>query len=344
MNDLGFLAEADSKAGCPPEARIEVALTVAILLSTYNGAKFLPEQLDSFERQTCRNWIVVWRDDGSTDGTREIMRGFHARVGGARCREAPDSGVHLGAAASFLSLLTQTRASDAAVILPEYCAPGTIESLVIAFADQDDVWMPGKLARALPHLTQAGENALLYCARQYLVDERLQGCQLSILPGNRPSFPASLTQNIVHGNTMVMNRLAADLVARIPGPPGTVHDWWSYIVISACGGRVLIDPEPVVLYRQHEGNLIGSPPSTLARASAALRRGPSGFMTMMRRHVAQLSQHAEHLTAEAQADLARIEAALAQRGLRRARALACPGFQRQTELENMLFRLWFMTG
>jgi glycosyltransferase involved in cell wall biosynthesis len=316
---MAFLA----KTEISPEAM----LTVAILLSTYNGETFLPEQLESFERQTHRNWILVWRDDGSSDRTVAIMRDFAARLGPARCREAEDSGIHLGAAASFLSLLAQTRSSDA-----------------IAFADQDDVWMPDKLARALPHLCSAEDQALLYCARQYLVDERLQGRDLSILPGDRPGFPASLTQNIVHGNTMVMNRHAVDLVARIPGPPGTVHDWWSYIVVSACGGTVMIDPQPVVLYRQHKGNLIGSPPSTFARARAALRRGPEIFMTMMRRHVSQLSLHADCLTEEAQADLARIEAGLTRRGLRRVQALRCPGFNRQTGLENLLFRLWFMTG
>ncbi len=319
LNDLALMPEAGVSQGA--------AITVAILLSTYNGARFLPEQLDSIARQTHGNWSLLWRDDGSTDQTLAIMRNFTRKIGVSRCREAADSGIHLGAAASFLSLLAQTPQSQA-----------------IAFADQDDVWMPNKLARALPHIGHAGSRAFLYCARQYLVDEQLQGRYLSILPGDRPGFPASLTQNIVHGNTMVMNRAAADLVRRIPGPPGTVHDWWSYIVISACGGSVLIDPEPVVLYRQHEGNLIGSPASTMARAKAALARGPGVFMTMMRRHVAQLSHHGDYLTEEARADLARIEAGLASRGLRRAWALRCPGFNRQTGLENLLFRIWFMTG
>jgi glycosyltransferase involved in cell wall biosynthesis len=319
LKDVPLMREAEASQGAK--------IIVVILLATYNGARYLPEQLDSIMRQTHRNWILLWRDDGSTDETLTIMRNFAKRAGEARCREAADSGLHLGAGASFLSLLAQTPQSEA-----------------IAFADQDDVWMPDKLARALPHFGNARDHAFLYCARQYLVDDQLQGRHLSILPGDRPGFPASLTQNIVHGNTMVMNRRAADLVTRIPGPPGTVHDWWSYIVISACGGTVMIDPQPVVLYRQHEGNLIGSPPSTVARAKAALQRGPGVFMTMMRRHVAQLSFHADYLTEDARADLARIEAGLASYGVRRAWALRCPGFNRQTKLENLLFRLWFMTG
>lgn len=300
---------------------------IAILLSTYNGAKFLPEQLQSFEQQTDPDWRLVWRDDGSTDETRTIMADFTARIGEARCRESAGSGIHLGAAQSFLSLLPE--AADAAAI---------------AFADQDDVWLPDKLARARATLSGAGNRAMLYFARQYLVDEHLKGRNLSILPGDRPGFPASLTQNIAHGNTMVMNRAAADLVSRIPGPPGTVHDWWSYIVITACGGDVVIDPKPVVLYRQHRGNLIGSPPSTLSRAVAALRRGPGIFMTMMRRHVQQLAAHAEFLTDDARGDVARINAGLSGGVAPRAHALRCPGLKRQTELENMLFRLWFIIG
>lgn len=300
---------------------------IAILLSTYNGAQFLPEQLESFERQTDPGWRVVWRDDGSSDDTRRIMADFANRIGAERCRETAGSGAHLGAAQSFLSLLPEAADAEA-----------------VAFADQDDVWLPDKLARARSALGRAGNRAMLYCARQYLVDENLQGHNLSILPGDRPGFPASLTQNIVHGNTMVMNRAAADLVSRIPGPPGTVHDWWSYIVITACGGQVVIDAKPVVLYRQHRSNLIGSPPSTFARAMGALRRGPGVFMTMMRRHVSQLMEHAEFLTDQARGDVLRISEGLGGGVAPRSRALRCPGLKRQTELENMLFRLWFMIG
>lgn len=169
---------------------------------------------------------------------------------------------------------------------------------------------------------------MLYSARQFLVDAELRGEHLSILPGMRPGFPASLTQNIVHGNTLVMNRAAADLVARIPGPSGTIHDWWSYIVVTACGGAVRIDPTPVVLYRQHDANLIGSPPSTLRRASAALQRGPGIFMTMMRRHVGQLNAHAQHLTAQARDDLVSITAGLDGGLVPRLHALRRPGLRR----------------
>ena len=78
-------------------------------------------------------------------------------------------------------------------------------------------------------------------------------------------------------------------------PEGTVHDWWSYIVVSACGGIVFYDPEPRVLYRLHKNNLIGSARPLPARAIAAMQRGPEIFMTMMRRHVEALAAQPERL-------------------------------------------------
>jgi hypothetical protein len=292
---------------------------IAILLSTYNGARYLPEQLASFEHQTFAGWQLIWRDDGSEDDTIAIMRNFAERIGADHCREAACSGPHKGAAQSFLAFLPEAISADA-----------------VAFADQDDVWLPEKLARAVARLRGAGNSAYLYCAWQYLVDEHLDGRGLSILPGSRPGFPASLTQNIVHGNTMVMNRAAADLVTRLPGPDGTVHDWWSYIVVTACGGKLETDPEPVVLYRQHKGNLIGSPPSTTARAINAIRRGPGSFMAMMRNQVVQLGKFGDLLSEEAKRDVKRIELGLRGDLRRRLYALTCPSLKRQTWMENIL--------
>ncbi|HQT74291.1 MAG TPA: glycosyltransferase [Acidiphilium sp.] len=300
---------------------------ITILLSTYNGAQFLSDQLASFEAQTDRNWCLFWRDDGSSDATREIMAGFAGRIGAERCREAPNSGIHLGAGQSFLSLLAAAK-----------------DARIIAFADQDDVWLPEKLARARLALSGQNSGPRLYTARQYLVDANLQSRRLSNLPARKPGFPACLTQNVVHGNTAVMNRAAADLICRIPGPAGTVHDWWSYIVVSACGGSITVDPRPVVLYRQHKGNLIGSPRTTVARAVGAIKRGPDIFMTMMRRHVRQLEAHGDLLAATARADLARIAAGLDGGFAPRLSAMRCPGLSRQTPLENLLFRLWFVLG
>jgi glycosyltransferase involved in cell wall biosynthesis len=309
-------------------------LPITILLSTFNGGKFLREQLDSFIRQSYQNWTLFWRDDGSTDDTAAIMRDFTAEIGANRCVESPSSGPHLGATPSFLRLLAETKSADA-----------------IAFADQDDVWLPDKLSNAAASIGAASiggaggklNNPVLYCARQFLVDEQLGSPKLSVQHLNLPGFPASLTQNIVIGNTVVMNQAAAGLVAAMGTPDGTVHDWWSYIVVSACGGAVVYDPRPSILYRLHKNNLIGSA-RLPRRAVAALRRGPKIFMTMMRRHADALAAQAGQLTPEARAELAMIRAGLNGGLLPRLRALRCKRFRRRMFLENLLFGYWFLTG
>jgi len=300
-------------------------LPITILLSTFNGGKFLREQLDSFIRQSYENWTLFWRDDGSSDETVDIMRGFTAEIGANRCVESPSSGPHLGATPSFLRLLAET--SDAASV---------------AFADQDDVWLPEKLRHAAAHVGVS--TPVLYCARQFLVDENLGNVRLSAAHCHLPEFPASLTQNIANGNTLVMNRAAATLVASMGCPEGTVHDWWSYIVVSACGGVVFYDPRPGVLYRLHKNNLIGSARPLPGRAIAAMQRGSGIFMTMMRRHADALDAHAESLSPQARADLTLIRRGLHGGLIARLKALSCQRFRRRTLLENLLFSYWFLTG
>jgi hypothetical protein len=303
------------------------ATGVVILLSTYNGEKFLQAQLNSFLAQTHENWVLHWRDDGSTDGTLAIMRDFTARIGADRCIQSPASGPHLGAARSFLALLTETLGAEA-----------------VAFADQDDVWLPEKLARAVAMLAGAGEPPALYCARQYLVDEDLGGAHLSILHNHQAGFPACLTQNIANGNTLVMNAAAAALVATAGYPQGSVHDWWSYIVVAAGGGRVVFDERPQVLYRLHKHNLIGRAQPLHLRALAALRRGPMVYMTMMHRHTDMLEEQAGRMPPQARQDLRLVRAGL-QGGLgAKLAALRCPRFRRRTWLENLLFRWWFINS
>jgi len=309
------------------EMETMTAAPVTILLSTYNGEKFLREQLDSFKTQSLTGWRLLWRDDGSSDDTVAIMREFAAEIGPERCIESAGSGPHYGAAPSFLRLLAEAA-----------------DEQIVAFADQDDVWLPDKLRRAVDQINAAGDAPALYCAQQFLVDEHLRGHRLSARHSNPPGFPACLTQNIANGNTLVMNQAAAALVIGMPSPEGTVHDWWSYIVVSACGGKILFDSQPQVLYRLHKSNLIGRARPMSGRAIAAMRRGSGIFMTMMRRHANTLAANPEILAPAAVADLHLIQSGLTGSLARRFGALRCPRFKRRTALENILFRYWFITG
>ena len=305
------------------------AYPVAVLLSTFDGARYLPQQLESLLRQSFRRWTLLWRDDGSSDQTVAIMQDFAAGAGEGCCRTAGGTAGHLGIAASFLTLLRQV-------------PPDT----VAAFADQDDIWLPEKLQRGVEALaTGPADRPALYFARQQLVDEALAPLGLSPFRGRPTAFPAALTQNVATGCTVMLNPAAVALVAASDPPDGTLHDWWSYLVVSAAGGRLIADPVPVMLYRQHRLNAVGAPHSMLRRGLMALRRGPDEFMQLFRRHVAGLVAYRHALSAPAVEDLLALQSALAGGLLARLLALGrtrC--LLRQTRVETLLFRLWFLIG
>ena len=312
-----------------PVADADEAPPVAVLLSTYDGARFLPQQLDSILQQSYPSWTMLWRDDGSVDATPSVMRAFGWQAGEERCRSVAGDAGHLGIAGSFLALLRQVP-----------------HDTVVAFADQDDIWLPDKLQRGVAALAEVppGQPAL-YCARQQLVDQDLVPLGLSPYRGNPTAFPAALTQNVATGCTVMLNPAAVRLVSASEPPPGTLHDWWSYLVVSAAGGRLIADPVPVVLYRQHPQNAVGTPHSTLRRGLRALRRGPDAFMQQFRHHIAGLAAYHDALSPSAVRDLAILERALAGGLPARCLALRRVGcLVRQTWLETLLFRLWFLIG
>lgn len=297
----------------------------AILLATFNGAQFLPAQLDSFARQTA-DWVLYWRDDGSTDDTAAVVQAFAAGPGAGRCVRVADPPGRLGPTGNFMALLRTVPGVEA-----------------VAFADQDDVWLPDKLALGLAALAPHPEPTL-YCSRQFLVDAELRPLGESGPLDAPPPFPAALTQNVATGCTVMMNPAATALIARSRPPTSSLHDWWSYLVVSAHGGSLVADPTPTVMYRQHPANVVGAPQSMRRRAVAALARGPDVFMNVLRAHVAALRAQPELVSPNAAATLDVIHRGL-HGGLReRLAALRLQGMRRQTWQETLLFRWWFLVG
>ena len=215
---------------------------VTILMATLNGAAFLPAQLESLSAQTHRDWRLWVSDDGSTDGTLGVLHDF------ARAR--PDRDVRIlqgpmrGSAANFLSALCHPD-------LP----PGPV-----ALCDQDDIWLRGKLARALRRMAAAPpEVPVLYAAESWRCDATLAARRASRAPRIAPDFGNALVQNLCAGHTTVLNGPALALVRRA-GPLSAIafHDWWFYQLVTGAGGLCLLDPRPVALYRQHGGNTFGA--------------------------------------------------------------------------------------
>ncbi len=309
-----------------PESR------VAILLSTFNGGPYLQQQLDSLLEQSFEEWTLYWRDDGSTDNTLELLEKFSETAGQGRCIHLQCTNDRLRPTASFLALLREVNAHLA-------------DADMVAFADQDDVWLPEKLARGVDALRSLeNRTPALYCARQILVDENLRKIGISE-PLHRPAgFLAALTQNVTTGCTILLNKRATNLVANSTPSPSTLHDWWCYLVVTAAGGTLLHDDTPTVLYRQHTTNMVGAPHSMPRRAIAAIRRGPGVFMNVLRQHLQALQSQPHLMNEAARSQVAAIDKALHGGPIGRLAILKLPGLRRQTVAENAGFWLWFLIG
>ena len=302
--------------------------TVAILLSVYNGEKYLQTQLESLLNQTYRDWILLWRDDGSSDGSRNIVERFAELIGTERCQEIADTGHHVGAMRSYMTLLHMAEGYP-----------------LVALADQDDAWMDHKLARAVASLgPMPDEPASLYCARQIVVDEYLSRPSGSIRFRRTPGFPHALVQNIATGCTIVLNRQAVELINSFNPPASSFHDWWCYIVVSAAGGRIIADDEPVILYRQHRSNAIGLARSPVGRAIKACSRGPGSFVDQLKMHVTALQRQKHLLPALSCRELDAVASALAGSPMAWAPLVLSGRLRRRNWLETIALVFWLSLG
>lgn len=216
---------------------------VAVLLCTFNGEQHLEEQLESIAQQQGLAHIDIWvSDDGSTDGTLDLLERFRQRWDKGRfvIKQGPKKGF----AANFLSLACDTQ----------------IEADYYAYSDQDDVWEIDKLSRAVRALSQhRSELAALYCSRTTLISEsgELLGKNSPIF-SKPPSFRNALVQSLAGGNTMVFNQQAKSLLFQAGKVDIVSHDWWTYLLVTGAGGSVMYDTRPSIRYRQHDDNEMGA--------------------------------------------------------------------------------------
>lgn len=262
-------------------------MRLSVLLPTHNGAAFLRAQLDSIAAQTRPPDLLVISDDGSRDATCAMARAF--------ARTAPFEVVvrrHTkarGLAANMRDLLA-------------HCPAG-----YVALADQDDVWLPQKLARACQRL-EAVHTPALYAARRMVTNCELRPLGLTRLPRLQPRFDRALRRNIAPGNTLVLNPAARDIAhtgAQMPSPLPAFHDWWLYQLVTGAGGAVIFDPEPVLLYRQHGKNLFGAGLGITARSQRVRMRLDGTYRGWLRAQCSTLDAQRTLLLPQAQAQLDR---------------------------------------
>ena len=216
---------------------MEIDKKFQILLSTYNGEKYLREQLDSLcaldNFSSCR---VLIRDDGSSDKTCEILKEYQRL-------ESFDIffGDNIGITRSYQWLLKHSDSK---------CS-------YFAFSDQDDVWLSDKLIKAEKRLDSYSENVIaLFASRSRITDEFLQPLGETIFPKRGIGFYNALIQNVLPGHTQVFNRKLRQKLIDEDFAQAECIDWWVYLLASALG-EITFEPSCTVLHRQHHNNAVG---------------------------------------------------------------------------------------
>ncbi len=212
--------------------------SVTVLMSTYNGEKYLKEQLDSILQQTQVKVYLEIRDDGSTDKTKEILKEYERTHNNINVHY----GENIGFAKSFLGLLYGNYITD-----------------YFAFADQDDVWYKDKLVSAVSKLEEINSAGLYFCA-QDVVDESLNKVRKqSFEKAMRLTKYSATTIPPCRGCVQVWNADFQKIVVNTPVDSQRVysHDAWTYL-IAFWKAILIYDNNPHIAYRQSANNVMGT--------------------------------------------------------------------------------------
>lgn len=208
---------------------------VQVLLSAYNGKKYIKEQIESILNQENVEVFLKIRDDGSTDGTKEIVKEMAMKNKNIIFYE----GENLGPARSFMELVEKAGEFD-----------------YYAFADQDDVWKKEKLISAINKLEKSKNMPCLYISALEVVDKNLNTIEIKKVTGNF-TFEGEIIKNFATGCTMVFNKKLCNIINSYCPKYIIMHDSWITRICYAIGGNVIIDENSYIKYRQHEDNVVG---------------------------------------------------------------------------------------
>lgn len=211
----------------------------AIILCTKNGENFLTEQLKSLEEQ-CQNFDLYINDDGSSDKTEEIIKNFQKKT---KIKIIYTKKNYDSATKNFLKTLKSIKNKY------DY----------YFFCDQDDIWDKKKIEISKIKLDSFQQDIpSLFCSSTEIINPKSKIIDSSKIFKRKPCFSNALVQSIAGGNTMSFNHKTKLLLDKIVSIDSVVsHDWITYILVTAHGGKVSYSSIPLVKYRKHENNLIG---------------------------------------------------------------------------------------
>ena len=258
---------------------------ICVILSTFNSSKFIFDQIKSLEGQTGVRIECFVIDDFSDISEFNYLKKTLEKS--SLEFKLVRNLKNVGPATNFIKALRN--------VWKNYD--------FFAFCDQDDVWEPFKLSRAVKCLGELKAGLpTLYCSRTTLVDSNLKFIGLSPLMRIKPSFGNALVQSIAGGNTMVFNQKAAKYISSSIDRTESLlaHDWWTYIIVTGVGGIVVYDSTPTLKYRQHAGNVVGSNMGVFARLKRLQILLSGRYKKWMDFHIGMLMRNQSMLTTENQ--------------------------------------------
>lgn len=284
----------------------------AVLMATFNGAKFIDKQLESIFNQKNVNVVLYIFDDGSSDNTLEKI-GAYIKAG-HNIRLLPSSDENLGAAKSFFHLMCLEINQD-----------------YIAFSDQDDIWVENHLSKSI-EILGSKENSIV-CSPRDFIDERGKYIGSSRIPRRPLSAQNAVVENIVFGNTIVMSKKTMQSISEnLPEFP-VMHDSWIYLWTS-CFGEVIYLPDVTVKYRLHSHNSVG-----IKRAF-----NPALILRSMKRYMQQNLEFIELFKeCDNTVEVRKFVESFHERGiLVKCGRLFQPTFYRQDKIDNLILRILFL--
>lgn len=298
-------------------------------MCTYNGERFLQEQLASFQGQTDEGWVLWVSDDGSSDATLDILSECRNKLGKDKIKIVQGPG--LGFETNFMSLTMRDE----------------IKADFFAFSDQDDIWKPQKLERSKSFLSNAGHGtAALYCSRTDLIDECGNKLGRSTYFTGQTNFRNSLVQSLAGANTMVFNNKSNDLFVSLckKNPKIVSHDWTMYQLVSGVDGDIFYDKWSSIYYRQHKDNLIGMNQGLQAKLVRAQRFIGGRYRDWNNVNLAALKLLNGKLSHSSQLDILEFENLRSGPPFKALKNIAQPKFQRQSAMETVALSLGIFLG
>lgn len=263
-------------------------MKVAVVLSTYNGEKYLREQIESILSQTSVDISLFIRDDGSTDGTKEILQNYESRK-----NVKIIYGNNVGYVRSFSTMLFQADQFD-----------------YYAFSDQDDYWLSNKIYEGCRQLEKFDLVPALYYSNLWVCNEKLEPQKKTSLDKRKMTLRSVITRRSIAGCTMIINNKMYNVLVGDNNQASNItvsHDNYIVTLCYTIGGKVICDSNSYIHYRQHGQNTSGSTNSPIKRIRKEIKEIKNGKGNEVRIASSILKHYSNCITSDSKATLELIQ-------------------------------------